>query len=149
MEQAKTLRPGELLCELLGEDYETVVAEMEQPKTKSVEQRLVELALRKNVRPTVRDLPVEDLKAYNREAKRKSREARKERAQSGSLDASPEAIREALADAALMILASGAPGAEQVRHALALAFPGKVGVPVTVEAKAKMGKLRPKLIKVG
>ena len=141
MEQVKTLRPGELLAEMIGVDYEA--------PAKTVEQRLVELALRKNLRPTVRDLPEDARKEYMREAKRRSREARKERADAGNVDASPEAIREALADAALMILASDAPGADQVRRVLALAFRGKVGVPLTVEAKARTGKLRPKLVKLG
>ena len=50
------------------------------------------------------------------------------------------------ADAALMILATGAPGADQVRKVLQTIFAQRPGVPIAVETKAKKGKLKPKLI---
>jgi hypothetical protein len=55
-------------------------------------------------------------------------------------------IDQALRDAALMILATGAPGAEQIRAVLAQVFADRPGVPMSVETKAKRGKLKTKLI---
>jgi hypothetical protein len=63
-----------------------------------------------------------------------------------SVPATASNINQALADAALMILATGAPGADQVRTVLATIFAKRPGVPISVENKAKRGKLRPKLI---
>lgn len=63
-----------------------------------------------------------------------------------SVAATSANINQALADAALMILATGAPGADQVRTVLATIFAQRPGVPIAVENKAKRGKLKPKLI---
>lgn len=66
-----------------------------------------------------------------------------------SIAATAANITQALADAALMILATGAPGANQVRAVLATIFAERPGVPISVETGAKRGKLRPKLIARG
>lgn len=63
-----------------------------------------------------------------------------------SVPATAANINQALADAALMILATGAPGADQVRTVLTTIFAKRPGVPISVETKAKRGKLKPKLI---
>lgn len=63
-----------------------------------------------------------------------------------SVAATSANINQALADAALMILATGAPGADQVRKVLQTIFVQRPGVPIAVETKAKKGKLKPKLI---
>lgn len=63
-----------------------------------------------------------------------------------SVPATAANINQALADAALMILATGAPGADQVRKVLQTIFAQRPGVPIAVETKAKKGKLKPKLI---
>ncbi|BCH12012.1 hypothetical protein MesoLj131c_62700 [Mesorhizobium sp. 131-3-5] len=63
-----------------------------------------------------------------------------------SVAATAANISQALADAALMILATGAPGADQVRKVLQTIFAQRPGVPIAVETKAKKGKLKPKLI---
>lgn len=57
-------------------------------------------------------------------------------------------IRTALADAALMMLAVDAPGAELVREVLAGVFEKRAGVPLAVERKARTGRLRPKLARI-
>ncbi|RWF94646.1 MAG: hypothetical protein EOQ38_27265 [Mesorhizobium sp.] len=63
-----------------------------------------------------------------------------------SVAATAANINQALADAALMILATDAPGADQVRKVLATIFEQRPGVPISIETKAKGGKLKTKLI---
>ncbi|MDG4874128.1 hypothetical protein P9273_03325 [Mesorhizobium sp. WSM4935] len=60
--------------------------------------------------------------------------------------ASAANINQALSDAALMILATDAPGADQVRKVLQTIFEQRPGVPISVENRAKQGRLKPKLI---
>jgi hypothetical protein len=142
--ETKTLRPGELLCELIGEDYDQLFPE----KPETVEDKLMRLAMRKPSRKTVRDLPDEERRAYMAAAAQKHRDKRKALKEAGQTEASAETIRDALADAALMLLAVNGPGADQVRAALTKIFVGKPGVPMTIEANARAGKLRPKLLKL-
>ncbi|MXQ10448.1 hypothetical protein [Microvirga makkahensis] len=98
-------------------------------------------------RPTaVRDMSPDDRAAYMRAAKRKSRQREKEAAESGRPEPTAAMIREALADAAILILATDAPGGAQVRNILFKAFPGRAGVAGSVTAKARSGKLKPKLL---
>ncbi|TGQ19146.1 MAG: hypothetical protein E5V67_22835 [Mesorhizobium sp.] len=80
---------------------------------------------------------------YFRLSRRRSR-ARMRAA--SSVAATAANINQALADAALMILATDAPGADQVRKVLQTIFEQRPGVPISVENKAKQGKLKPKLI---
>lgn len=80
---------------------------------------------------------------YFKLARRRSRA--NERA-APSVPATAANINQALADAALMILATDAPGADQVRKVLETIFAQRPGVPMSVETKAKKGKLKPKLI---
>lgn len=63
-----------------------------------------------------------------------------------SVAANAANINQALSDAALMILATDAPGADQVRKVLQTIFELRPGVPISVENRAKQGKLKPKLI---
>lgn len=95
---------------------------------------------------TVREMTRAERAAYDREAKRRSRQRAKEAAESGRPEPTAAMVRGALADAALMILATGGPGSAEIRHAIFKAFPGRAGVAGSVAAKARAGKLRPKLI---
>lgn len=98
-------------------------------------------------KPSVRDLPIKARRAYQAEATRRHRAKLKRNKAEGNPEATTEAIREALADAAIMLLAVNGPGADQVRAYLAKAFPGRVGVPMTVTSRARSGKLKPKSLK--
>ena len=80
-----------------------------------------------------------------REAKARSREKARKAAEAGSPEPSTATIREALADAALILLATGAPGADEVARLLGKSFPGRAGVPGTVTAQARSGRLKPKI----
>lgn len=95
---------------------------------------------------TIRDMSRADRAAYNREAKRRSRQRVKESADNGRPEPTTAMVREALADAAIMLLATGGPGSVEIRNAIFHAFPGRAGVAGSVAAKARAGKFRPKLI---
>lgn len=83
---------------------------------------------------------------YFRLSRRKSRARHSAALAAGDLVPTTGNVRAALADAALMILAIDAPGADQVREVLTKAFATRPGAPATIEARVKSGRLRPKLI---
>lgn len=87
----------------------------------------------------------DERRAYFREAKRLSRSRESDRRKAGDVAPTTANVRTALADAALMILAVDAPGADQVRAVLALVFRSRPGAPLSIETKAKRGRLRPRL----
>ena len=89
----------------------------------------------------------EGRKAYQREAMRRSREKRRAALSEGRPVPDKASIRDALADAAIMLLATDAPGSSEIRSALLTIFGSdRPGVPMTVTADCKTGKLRPKLL---
>lgn len=85
---------------------------------------------------------------YFRLKRRESRARHRAAADAGDLKPTRGNIRDALADAALMLLATDGPGADQVRVVLASVFATRPGVPLSVEQRARNGKLRPKLVGV-
>ncbi len=108
------------------------------------------LAARNARKPTaVRDLPQDQRRDYDRITRSRGRAREREAQSVGDIPATTANVRDALADAALMILATGAPGADQIRAVLEQVFATKPGVPLSVETKAKRGKLKPKLIARG
>lgn len=107
--------------------------------------KLYELFAAKNA-GSFGNLSEEKRREYFRDANRKSRAKARNAEANGAPMATTAVIREALADAALMILVTDAPGADQVRAALGKIFEKRPGVPLMIETKAKGGKLRTKLI---
>lgn len=103
-------------------------------------------ALAATARPTVRELPAEDRAAYEREAKRRQRARAKAAKEAGRPEASDAAIREALADAAILLLAVGGPGADAIERAVGKAFPGRYAVAGTTRMRARAGALKPKIL---
>lgn len=104
------------------------------------------IAKAKASKVTTKTLPPDERREYLRAAKQRSRERTKAAASEGRLEANADAIRDVLADAALILLASGAPGADAVEKLLGIAFAGRPGVAGTVKAKARAGAIRPKLL---
>lgn len=90
-------------------------------------------------------LGADERREYFRDARRRSRAREKATKAGGRIEATTANIRDALADAALMILATDAAGADQVRTVLAAVFSARPGVTLSIETKAKRGLLRPKL----
>ncbi|MBJ6125421.1 hypothetical protein [Microvirga splendida] len=93
----------------------------------------------------IADMSPEERRAYNREAKRRSLTRQRQAAQAGTPEPTTAAIRGALADAAIAILAVHGPGADEVMRILGQAFSGRPGVPGMVRVMARSGKLRPKM----
>lgn len=104
------------------------------------------LADRRARQQALRDLPREARNAYHAKANRRSREKARAAREAGAILPTTPVVRQVLADAGIMLLATDGPGAQQVRHALARAFPGRVGLPMTVTQQAKSGRLKPKLL---
>ncbi|MBD8663052.1 hypothetical protein IFT59_07270 [Rhizobium sp. CFBP 8752] len=98
------------------------------------------------VKIDVANMTREERLAHNAELRRE-RYARKTAMKAeGSLPIDEATARDALADAALMILGSGTAGADAIMTYLEKVYSDKVGVPIAIRAKASSGKLRPKLI---
>jgi hypothetical protein len=93
------------------------------------------------------ELDAEAQREYKRRKQAERRAALKSAAAAGSPVPSADAIRDALADVALRILAQDSTGADAIRQGLAEAFPGRSSVPATVTRKAKAGQLKPRLLK--
>lgn len=92
------------------------------------------------------DLTDEQRREYQAEKNRQSRARQREAMAQGEPLPSKANIRAALADAALMLLATDGPGATQIRTVLAAAFPSKPGLLLKIDQQAKAGTLRPKLV---
>lgn len=92
------------------------------------------------------DLSDDERLAYMAEKNRQSRARQREAAAKGEALPTKANIRAVLADAALMLLATDGPGAEQIRTVLAAAFPSKPGLLLRVDQQAKAGVLKPKLV---
>lgn len=97
--------------------------------------------------PTLKEMPQGAQRRYNRETVARHRAEVKARKASGIIVPTKAHVRDALADAALSILSAGGPGTDEVRKILRSVFQAHAGTPLTVEAHAKSGKLRPKFYK--
>jgi hypothetical protein len=80
----------------------------------------------------------------NAAAVAKSRSEEKARREAGIVAPNKANIRDALADAALHVLATGGPAADHVRTVLATVFTHHSGAPLTIEMNARAGRLKPK-----
>lgn len=84
---------------------------------------------------------------YLRNAKRRSREAQHQaRAEGRPIKAHADELRAALADAALITIAVDGPGSAEIIRLVCAAFPGQAGLPLSLRAKARKGRLRPRLL---
>lgn len=90
----------------------------------------------------------DERRAYDRQKKAESRARVKDLMREGDTPPTADNVRQALADAACMVLATGGPGAEQVRKALELAFRARPGVPLQIETDCRNGKIKPLLARV-
>lgn len=84
-----------------------------------------------------------DYDAQRQAIYRASKRAQKE---TGSVIPNETVTREVLADLAIMILASGADGAETLTAGLQRYYHDRAGWPLQIIGKCKRGKLRPKIV---
>ncbi|PZU78217.1 MAG: hypothetical protein DI546_04455 [Rhizobium sp.] len=123
-----------LLKELLGDDLVVVT------ERKPAAQRRNTIA--------IADMSPDEFRDYKAKKQAERRAALKERELSGSIKFDANSTREALADAALLILATGGPGADAIGAYLSRIFHDQVGAPLTIKTWARSGKLRPKLMHI-
>ena len=97
-------------------------------------------------KPAYTDMSADERREYHREAKRRQRQREREAKAEGRAVLNDANLRAALADAALMLLASDGPGTSIVRNAVASAFPHMPGVVLTLEQKARSGAMGLKLV---
>lgn len=98
------------------------------------------------VRVNMAGMTREEELAHKAEVRRRNYQRKSEMKSAGSLPFNEATVREALADAALMILASGSEGSSAITAYLTRLYHDKGGVPSKVTREAKSGKLKPKLI---
>lgn len=111
--------------------------------------RQYDLCRKVNAEPaTIADMTDEQRREYMRQAKARSRAKQREAAAAGTPLPTKDAVRDALADAALMLLAVGGPGAEQIETVLHRAFPTKPGTVLRLIDDIRKGRLRPKLVRL-
>jgi hypothetical protein len=122
-----------LLKELLGDEPVAVIK-----TSPAVKRNAVALA----------DMSEAEYRAYKAQKQAERRAALKARESSGSVKFDSTSTREALADAALLLLATGGPGADAVMSYLDKVFHDQVGAPLTIRSWARSGKLKPKLLHI-
>lgn len=96
---------------------------------------------------SIAEMTPDQRREYDRRKRAESRARHKAAAAAGAPMPSHDVIRDALADAALMLLAVDGPGAAEIRNVLGKVFEARPGVVLKVSADARRGKLRPKLLK--
>lgn len=97
---------------------------------------------------TIADMTDEQRREYMRQAKARSRAKQREAAAAGTPLPTKDAVRDALADAALMLIAVDGPGAAQIETVLHKAFPSKPGKVLKLIGDIQKGKIRPKLVRL-
>jgi hypothetical protein len=140
---SKMLRPGELLCELLDVDYETIMARIDGEAAQKAEPKASSKGAAPDGKIPVRRLPDEERRAYQAAATRRFRSRRATQRNAGEILVSADTIPLALADAAIWILKQDADGAENIRRSLAQVFHSQPGAPYTIEARIRAGQIRP------
>ncbi|RFB98020.1 hypothetical protein B5K08_05580 [Rhizobium leguminosarum bv. trifolii] len=93
------------------------------------------------------DMSSDEFKAYKSRLQSERRARLKAQEAAGSLPFDAETTRDALADAALMLLYSGGPGADPVMNYLGKVFADKPGAPLTIAARIRTRALKPKLLR--
>ncbi|MBY3321227.1 hypothetical protein [Rhizobium laguerreae] len=93
------------------------------------------------------DMTPDEFKAYKAQLQAERRARNKEKEAAGSLPFDAETTRDALADAAIILLYAGGPGATAILNYLGQVFSDKPGAPITVAARVKSRALKPKLTK--
>lgn len=107
-------------------------------------ENLLALAIRKPGK--IEAMSVEDRRAYNAEASRASRQRKRETRATGAGKPTTDITRDLLADIAILMLASDAPGSETIMSGLRKYFADRVGYPMKIKVDCRKGKLQPKLI---
>ncbi len=127
-----------LLSSMIEEPIETITTAKVSAKPR--------LSMSTSMRPT--DMTEEDFKAYKAERQRERRQRIRNKAEAGTVEFNADTAREALADAALMILAADGDGSGAIRSYLHKVFHDQPGALMTLEDKVKRGYIKPRLLPI-
>lgn len=97
--------------------------------------------------PAVRDMPLDERRRYTADAVAEHRRRQKDAIAAGTPELTSANIRNALADAAIAILATDGQGANEIKSVLSHVFRDKPGAAMTISMKAASGRIKPKLLK--
>jgi acyl-CoA reductase-like NAD-dependent aldehyde dehydrogenase len=97
--------------------------------------------------PAVRDMPLDERRRYTADAVAEHRRRQREAIEAGTPELTSANIRNALADAAIAILATNGAGSDEIRSVLGHIFSDKPGAAMTISMKAVSGRIKPKLLK--
>ncbi|TBZ97444.1 hypothetical protein E0H63_29490 [Rhizobium leguminosarum bv. viciae] len=92
-------------------------------------------------------MTADDFKAYKARLQAERRARLKEQEAAGNLPFDSQNTRDALADAAIMLLYSGGPAADAVLNYLGQVYADKPGAPLTIASRVKSRALKPKLLR--
>lgn len=92
-------------------------------------------------------MSADEYRAYKARLQSERRQRIRNRQAAGSIPFDAASAREALADAALMLLATDGPGSEEISTYLRKIFTDQPSAPLTIQARAKSGALKPRLIR--
>ncbi|MGO7279526.1 hypothetical protein GUK36_22585 [Rhizobium leguminosarum] len=95
----------------------------------------------------IEDMTPDEFRAYKARLQAERRAKLKAQEEAGSLPFDSETTRDALADAAIMLLYAGGPGATAVLNYLGQVFADKPGAPLTIAARVRTRALKLKLLK--
>jgi predicted DsbA family dithiol-disulfide isomerase len=113
-----------------------------------IEEPIVKMPPKKPTPVGIRDLPGAERKTYKAQKQAERRAKLRDRADGGSVKFDMSSAREALADAALMILASGAEGSASIERYLGKVYHDQSGALLTIKANARSGRLKPRLLNI-
>ena len=128
----------ELMSELLGDEAEASRVRRHVQRNAGVKRGTVKLS----------EMSDDERKSYNARKQQERRDRLQAEKQTGGISLDTKSVREALADAAIMLLATGAPGAESVEVFLRKVFADKPAAVTKIRHEAKSGKLKTKLLKL-
>lgn len=139
-----------LLKELLGQEPISDIPELKVEFPKSVETSEAEGEEEEDELAGIpySEMTEEQQRKYKRRKQSMRRAMLKARAGAGSVKFDASSTRDALADAALLLLATGGPGADAISSYLEKVFHDQVGAPITIKTWARSGKLKPKLMHI-
>lgn len=137
-----------LLKELLGEEHTSDMRELVAGTRRAVEIPQVEEEGDDLAGIPYSEMTLEQQRRYKARKQSKRRAELKARAVAGSIKFDAISTREVLADAALLLLATGGPGADAVMSYLSKIYHDQVGAPLTIRSWARSGRLKPKLMHI-
>lgn len=100
----------------------------------------------KKAKTKIADMSPEQKRAYDAQKKAESRAKAAAEKKKGKVAFTGDNVREALADAAIMLLHSGGEGSKNIEAYLSNIFADKPAAVLNIKNQARKGKLKPRLV---